>query len=823
MVFRALPPGVDSPGGPRIFFPQRERNFWAKPSEAIKLKPVFHAPDATGRLPAKTGGRTKTGVRGARRFPVLILEETVLFPGCQVNAAGAGTAGRRSKDGPMVLAVSARKDAGGGYSWALTGTLAEVRKGPGRKPVLHGRSRFVLNRVQRQGQRWFASGRPLQETPATGLTRSQRAGLRNLKKDFTYLQPKDGDGGTGPDHLLAGDDPGLLCDMVLSRLTMTVDEKQAMLDTKDWKVRLRRTLVHLKREKELRRISTEIEERVMGDLREDERAHYLREQMAAIQAELAELEGDPAGESMQAALERLPLPKMARQAAHEELERFHANPPGTPEYMLAHGYLSLIRDLPWELDGPVPTTTLDRATAVLEKSHFGLREVKDHILEYLAVTLHRGAVPPRILLLSGPPGVGKTSLGEAVAEALGRPFARISLGGVRDEAEIRGHQRTYIGSMPGRILNAMRCAGPVAPVILLDEIDKIGGGERSEVAAAMLEVLDREQNRRFLDHYLAVPFDLSPVLFIATCNDEFMVPAPLMDRMEVVTIPGYSDEEKVRIARRYMIPAIRREMDLPASRFQLTDRMVRHIMHGYTREGGVRQLRRELDNLGRRFVRRILEKPRSRSPLGLTPENVVDWLGPPPWPEGQVEGNLHPGVVNGLAWTSAGGEIMMVEVACLPRRSGKLLELTGNQGKVMQESASAVLSWLTGRFGEEGTARGEIASRHFHVHLPEAATPKDGPSAGLAMMCAIAGAWLGRSVPGDLAMTGEISLRGKVLPVGGIREKVLAAARYGCRRVILPAGNRHDLQAVPAEVKKRLRLVLVDDMEEVLQVSGLLN
>jgi ATP-dependent Lon protease len=578
-----------------------------------------------------------------------------------------------------------------------------------------------------------------------------------------------------------------------------------------------------------RKITTETEER----LTKKQREYYLREQLRSIQRELGEEEGGGSEVAdLRRRIDEAGLPEEAKREAERELSRLGGLSPASPEHGMIVTYLEWLASLPWtKLAGG--TIDIHRARQVLDEDHFDLEKIKDRILEYLAVkklreersgqTAQSGAGPTRatgndparepILCFVGPPGVGKTSLGQSIARALGRKFARMSLGGVRDEAEIRGHRRTYIGALPGRVIQALRRAETRDPVFMLDEIDKIGADWRGDPSSALLEVLDPAQNHTFVDNYLGVPFDLSQVLFIATANTLDTIPGPLRDRMEILTLSGYTDEEKVGIAREYLVPKQLMAHGIAATELSFEPDAIRHIVRGYTREAGVRSLDREIAAIARKVARRLAEG--QREPVRITANNLAEYLGRPRFFDEVAERTTRPGVATGLAWTPVGGDVLFVEVTMMPSSEERLV-LTGMLGDVMRESAQAAVSYVWSNAEALDIDPKIFENRTIHVHVPAGAIPKDGPSAGVTIVTALASLATRRPVRSDLAMTGEITLRGKVLPVGGIKEKVLAAHRAGIREVILPHRNERDIEDIPEKLRKQLRFVLVDDAEEVL-------
>ena len=568
-------------------------------------------------------------------------------------------------------------------------------------------------------------------------------------------------------------------------------------------------------ELELLRLERKIEEDVKGSLFQNQREFYLQEQLKAIHRELGQEEEDDAGE-LEAQLVRKGLPEAARVRATRELNKLRRMSPLSPESTVARGFLDWVLALPWN-ERSDDVLDVAHARAVLDEDHYGLEEVKDRILDYIAVLSLVGKLEGPILCLVGPPGVGKTSLGRSIARALGRTFVRMSLGGVRDEAEIRGHRRTYIGSMPGRVIQAMRRAGVVNPVLLLDEVDKLGSDYRGDPAAALLEVLDPEQNRAFNDHYLEVDYDLSQVLFVTTANSLSGIPEPLRDRMEIIRLTGYLDPEKLTIARQFLVPRQLRANGLEPEQVTWEADAIPAIIRGYTREAGVRELERRIGRIARKLARRRAEHLEGEVELTVRADGLRELLGTPPFDPDENTLDDKVGVATGLAYTTVGGEILEIEVSAIPGR-GKL-QLTGTLGDVMKESATAALSYVRSRAGALRLDRDFHRGRDLHVHIPAGATPKDGPSAGIAIATALVSAITGIAVRGDVAMTGEITLRGRVLPIGGLKEKAVAARRHGIGHVVIPHGNVRDLDDLPAEVREAIRFHPVRTMDDVLAIA----
>jgi len=611
-------------------------------------------------------------------------------------------------------------------------------------------------------------------------------------------------------------EPSRLSDLIAGAMNFSLSEKQHLLETASVPDRLNLLAPLLEREIQLISLGAKIQSEVTGTLAKSQREYFLREQIRVIRRELGE--GDPTQADSNALRERIEgadLPEEARQVARREYERLVNIPPAIAEHTVLRNYLDWILDLPWK-STTQDRLDLDAAAALLDRHHHGLQHIKDRLLEFLAVMKLKSDSRSPILCLVGPPGVGKTSLGRSLAEALGRKFVRIALGGLRDEAEIRGHRRTYVAAMPGRILQALRRAGSRNPVMLLDEIDKLGSDFRGDPASALLEVLDPEQNVTFTDHYLELPFDLSRVLFVTTANWMEPVPPALRDRLEVIEIPSYSVDEKVRIARRHLLPRQLREHALSPRDVRIAPAALRQIVEDYTREAGVRQLDRELAAILRKAARRIAEQSgnRKRAPIEINETSLPTLLGPPRFTREDATDIGQPGIALGLAWTPVGGELLHIEASRMPG-SGKLL-LTGSLGDVMKESAQAALSFLRSRPSPSSLAPADHEHFDLHVHVPSGGTPKDGPSAGLGVCVALASLFTGRCARSDTAVTGEISLRGRVLPVGGVKEKVLAGHRHGIRRIILPDGNRKDLPDLPPEALEHIQLLFVRTVEDAL-------
>ena len=607
-------------------------------------------------------------------------------------------------------------------------------------------------------------------------------------------------------------DPGRLTDLVASYLKIAVEEEQDLLSTLDVRVRLEKLATILNREIELLELGHKIQSQVQTELNKNQREFYLRQQLKAIQKELGEGDARSAEtDDLQRKIEEAHMPEEARKAADKELERLRMIPPESAEHTVVRTYLDLLVGLPWSVSTD-DNLDIKHARAVLDEDHYNLEKIKERILEFLAVRKLKKDTKGPILCFVGPPGTGKTSLGRSIARAMGRKFVRLSLGGIRDEAEIRGHRRTYIGSLPGRIIQGIRNAGSNNPLFILDEVDKLGMDFRGDPASALLEVLDPEQNSTFVDHYLDVPFDLSKVLFLTTANMLDPIPPALRDRMEVLELPGYTEEEKLEIVVRHLIPKQLKENGLGDRKIEFSPESLREIIRSYTREAGLRNLEREIGRICRKIARALTEG--ESVPERIELDQVQRYLGAPKFFSEVAERTQEPGVATGLVWTPNGGDILFIESTRMPGQKG--LTLTGSLGDVMKESAQAAMSYIRSRADRLGIPSDFFDKADIHVHVPAGAIPKDGPSGGVTIAASLASLLSGHPVRSDIAMTGEITLRGKVLPVGGIKEKVLAARRAGIHTIILPRRNERDLEDIPAAVRKELEMIFVDTVDEVL-------
>jgi ATP-dependent Lon protease len=616
---------------------------------------------------------------------------------------------------------------------------------------------------------------------------------------------------------LNAEQPGKLADLIAANLNLGLEERQHLLEMNVVKERLTRLLPLMNRELEVLTLGSKIQKEVASSMSKSQRDFFLREQIRAIQRELGETEPN-AGEvnSLREQIEQNHLPEEPKKIALKELERLEQIPFTAAEFTVSRNYLDWIIHLPWT-KSTEDKLDIDTAAAILDEQHFGLSKVKDRLLEFLAVIKLKQKLKGPILCLVGPPGVGKTSLGRSVADALGRKFARIALGGMRDEAEIRGHRRTYVGALPGRIIQTLRRVETNNPVILLDEIDKVGADFRGDPASALLEVLDPQQNNTFTDNFLDMPFDLSRILFITTANWLDPVHPALRDRLEVIELPSYTAAEKVQIAKRHLVPRQLEEHGLKRKIVRFPDTTLRRLVEDYTREAGVRQLEREIATLTRKAARKFISKKNGHQPLTITPDTLVEFLGPARYVSEMAERISERGIAIGLSWTPFGGEILFIEATRMPGKGN--LVLTGSLGEVMKESAQIALSYLRSQARQLQIDLSDYDKHDIHIHVPAGAIPKDGPSAGVTILTALASLVTKQVVRSDLAMTGEISLRGRVLPVGGIKEKVLAAARSKLKQLILPERNRRDWQEVPPEVRQKMKVHFITHISELIPLA----
>ena len=695
------------------------------------------------------------------------------------------------------------------------GTIAQIKQvlklpGDNIRVLVEGRSRAILRAVT-QEEPYFEGALDELLPAAVPVSIETDALLRSAHTYFEeYCKMSGRISGETMQSVLEIEDPGQLADVIAANVLQKVDDRQQVLEEFDDLTRLESVCAILVRETELAGVEKKVQARVRKQIEQNQKDYYLREQIKAIQTELGDRDATDV-EDLRERLQKTPMNDEAREKAARELERLSRMAPGSPEIGVSRTYIEWLLDLPW---GKMTPDNLDlkRARRVLGEDHYGLDEVKERVIEYLAVCRIKNNMKGPILCFVGPPGVGKTSIAKSIARALGRKFVQMSLGGVRDEAEIRGHRRTYIGAIPGRIVSSIKQAGTMNPVFLFDEIDKMASDVRGDPASAMLEVLDSAQNNAFRDHYLEAPFDLSGVMFITTANSVDTIPRPLLDRMELIEVSGYTEDEKLNIAKRHLLPGQIAEHGLAARAVRMSDKVLRSLIQGYTREAGVRTLQRTIGKVVRKSAVEMLDE--GVETVTVTAEKLEKYLGAPRYHYEKAGKKPEVGVVNGLAYTVVGGDTLQIETTTMPGTGA--LELTGSLGDVMKESARAAKSYVRAHAVELGIDPEFYKKLDIHIHVPEGAVPKDGPSAGVTMTTALVSALTGIPVRQNVAMTGEITLRGRVLPIGGLKEKLLAAHRAGIDTVLIPKENVKDLEQVPENVRSAIRLIPVEDVREVL-------
>ncbi|MBP5749782.1 MAG: endopeptidase La, partial [Firmicutes bacterium] len=709
------------------------------------------------------------------------------------------------------------------------GTVAKVKQmlklpGDNIRVLVDGQYRARIEKMIQEVPYFLASVSRIEEPSQKVKTPEQIARMRtvlNLFREYLESNPKmSSEIFHGVESI---GEPGRLADIVASNMELKPEEYQKVLETMDISERLNVVIEYLNRQNQILRLEDNISSKVKTQMNKSQREYYLREKIRAFQEELGDENAEDEAAEWKKQLESLDLAPVVTKKVMQEISRFSKMASNSPDASVIRSYVEWILALPWNKRSEAEIDLL-KAKRILDEDHYGLDKVKDRILEYLAVQelLSQGKEPAvdkgPILCLVGPPGVGKTSIAKSIARSIGREFVHMSLGGVRDEAEIRGHRRTYIGAIPGRVMSAIKDCGTSNPVFLFDEVDKIGSDFRGDPASALLEVLDPEQNKEFVDHYLEVPFDLSGVLFITTANTTDTIPRPLLDRMEVITISGYTEEEKFNIAKKYLVPKQIKNNGLTAGNISINASAIRALINSYTRESGVRGLEKEIGNLCRKVARKVIEAQNASGGEGaeakfsITASNLDEYLGKKKFHYDKLLGKSEVGVATGLAWTIVGGDTLFIETAVLPG-SGKL-QLTGQLGDVMQESAKAGISYIRSRSKQLKIDEDFYKEKDIHIHIPEGATPKDGPSAGVTMCVSVISALTGRPVRKDVAMTGEITLRGQVLPVGGIKEKMLAAHRMGIKKVLLPEENKPDLDDLPQTVRDEMEFVLLKRIDD---------
>ena len=764
-------------------------------------------------------------------LPMIPLRGLVVFPGVSLTFDVAREKSRlavkAAMDGNQLVFLTAQKDVTQDwpapddiYPFGCVARIRQILELPGNeamKLLVEGRNRAVLIGVTADDPFYRVEVSYYPADAADQVQPLYEAHRRQLLKAFEKYAASSNR--VSPESMIALTnivDPSLAADAIAGQLNIHTQEKQALLELIDTPERIRQLITLIDREQYIAELEKEIGEKVRSTIEKSQKEYYLREQIKAIQTELGEQEGSQQEQDAYLRLlAKLPLSDEMKSKIAKDISRLVRMPSGYPEGSVLRSYMDLLFEMPW---GKMDQERLNIAQArkILDRDHYGLEKVKERILEYLAVRklrLEAGETSFKgpILCLVGPPGVGKTSIARSVAQALGRKYVRMSLGGVRDEAEIRGHRRTYVGAMPGRIINAVRQVGRDNPLILLDEIDKLGNDFRGDPSAALLEVLDPEQNNSFRDHYLEIPYDLSHVLFITTANTTETIPQALLDRMEVVLLSGYTEEEKIEIAIRHLLPGQLKQNALKKAQLSISREAMRGLISWYTREAGVRQLERELAHICRRAAILITEQQQSK--IKVTEENLEDLIGKRKYRYEKARDVDQIGVATGLAWTYAGGDTLSIEVNVMPG-SGKL-ELTGQLGDVMKESARAAVTYIRSQAENLGIDGRFATDKDIHIHVPEGATPKDGPSAGITLATALASALSGRPIRHNVAMTGEITLRGRILPIGGLKEKVIAAHRAGIDTVLAPAENQRDIAEIPQTVLNKVKLVLVSDMQSV--------
>ena len=767
-----------------------------------------------------------TELISSTRFPLLPLRDVVVFPhmviplfvGRAKSIRALEAAMEAGKNIVLVAQKSAAKDEPATddlYDIGSVANILQMLKLPDGtvKVLVEGTQRARLLRVVDEKTHFDVEVQPMPADDGLGHeAEAMRRALISQFDQYVKLNKK-----IPPEILtsLAGiDDAGRLADTIAAHLPLKLEQKQEVLEIFDVRQRLEHLLGLLESELDILQVEKRIRGRVKRQMEKSQREYYLNEQVKAIQKELGEGEEGADLEELEKKIKSAHMPKEARAKAESELKKLRLMSPMSAEATVVRNYIDILLGLPWKKKTKI-STDLKKAESILETDHYGLEKVKERIVEYLAVQQRVDKLKAPILCLVGPPGVGKTSLGQSIARATNRKFVRMSLGGVRDESEIRGHRRTYIGSMPGKILQNMSKVGVKNPLFLLDEVDKMGMDFRGDPSSALLEVLDPEQNHTFVDHYVEVEYDLSDVMFVATANS-MNIPAPLLDRMEIIHVSSYTEDEKVNIATRYLIPKALKNNGLKSEELNISESAIRDILRYYTREAGVRGLDRELSKICRKVVKALLLKGRN-SRVSISSRNLDKYLGVRRYTYGIAEKHNQVGQVTGLAWTEVGGELLTIETAVLPGK-GKTTT-TGKLGEVMQESIQAALSVVRGRARMLGIAEEFYQKNDLHIHLPEGATPKDGPSAGIGICTAMVSALTGIPVRADVAMTGEITLRGEVLPIGGLKEKLLAAHRGGIKIVLIPEENTKDLVEIPDNIKNKLEIHPVRWIEQVLEMA----
>jgi ATP-dependent Lon protease len=771
------------------------------------------------------GDDQQSAAADVRELPLVALRETVIFPEMivplqvgrekSVNALNAAVAA----GGPIALVTQRQAeqeeidDPGELYTVGTLAKIAQVVQLPDGtvRAIVQGQQRLRVDGFVHTAPYLLARIEEVSDENPAGL--EVQALMRTVQAQIEQYVANGAP--VPPEAAVAArniTEPGLLADMTAYSPDMTTEQRQELLETVDVTERLKLVSNFLGRQIEILELKGKIQSEVKSEMDKTQREYILREQLKAIQRELGEDDPQQAEiNELRDKVEQAGMPDEIKTRALKEIDRMSRIPSASPEVGVIRTYVDWLIGLPWNVSTE-DQLDIRKAGEILDEDHYGLEKIKERILEYLAVRTLADTIRSPILALVGPPGVGKTSLGKSVARAMGRKFVRMSLGGIHDEAEIRGHRRTYIGALPGRIIQSLKTAGTNNPVFMLDEIDKIGMDFRGDPSSALLEVLDPEQNNTFQDNYLEVPFDLSRVLFIATGNLIDPIPAALRDRMEIIQLPGYTQQEKIEIGKRFLIPKQMENHGLKDKHIQITDEAMTELVQAYTKEAGVRNIEREIANLMRKVARSVAEGRKRKTVIDR--KKLVEFLGPPRWEYGELEAEDQTGAATGLVVTEVGGDVVAVEVTRMDGKEDFIL--TGQLGDVMKESARAGLSWIRAHAADLGVSRDVFEHNTLHIHVPAGAIPKDGPSAGITMATAMVSALTGIPVRKDVAMTGEITLRGRVLPIGGLKSKILAAHLSGAGTVILPRKNEKDLRDIPDEIRKQIKLVLVDSMEQVL-------
>ena len=768
-------------------------------------------------MPAKkkTIAMPVLALRGLMVFPHMVLHFDV---GRAKSVAALEQAMLENQQIFLVAQQDAEVEDTGVEELCRMGTIASIKQvmnlpGDNLRVLVEGESRGILQSITKE-EPYLQGNVKLADTPVPENDTELEALVRATQDFFeTYAKASQRVSQETVNSVRDVDAPDQIADIIAANILTRVEDRQRILEELDIKRRLETLCGILARETELAGVEKQVQARIKKQIEKNQKDYYLREQMKAIQTELGDGEAVET-DDLRDRMEKTPLNDEARQKCEKELERLARMAPGTPEVNVSRTYIEWILDLPW---GKTTADNLDlkRARRVLAQDHYGLEKVKERIVEYLAVLRMKQDMKGPILCFVGPPGVGKTSIVRAIAKAVGRKFVQMSLGGVRDEAEIRGHRRTYIGAIPGRIIAGIKQAGTMNPVFLFDEIDKMSSDFRGDPASALLEVLDAEQNNAFRDHYMELPFDLSRVMFITTANSVDTIPGPLLDRMEIIEVPSYTEEEKLQIAKRHLLPKQIEAHGLQPKSVKLSDRVMRELIEGYTREAGVRTLERTIAKVVRKAAVTMLDTDVTE--VTVTSARLKEYLGAARYLREMPEKEPRVGVVNGLAYTTVGGETLEVECALMPGKGS--LQLTGQLGDVMKESAEAAFTWVRAHSRSLGLKDDFYKDKDIHIHVPEGAVPKDGPSAGVTMATALTSALTGVPVRQDVAMTGEITLRGRVLPIGGLKEKTLAAYRAGIRTLVIPKENVKDLEDIPPHVLSQFRVVVAETIDDVLKTA----